>query len=68
LILAFFLKESFGNNKAEISLGTLLSELSPFDLRNGMKKRVWKLREEAFHVTHITGTVKHDVKINVGMF
>lgn len=43
----------------------LWSDESPFDLRNGMKKRVWKLREEAFHVTHITGTVKHDVKINV---
>jgi transposase len=43
----------------------LWSDESPFELRNGMRKRVWKLSEEAFHVTHYTATVKHEVKINV---
>ena len=43
----------------------LWSDESPFELRDGMRRRVWKLREETFHVTHYTGTVKHEVKINV---
>ena len=43
----------------------LFSDESPFQLRDNGKKRVWKLCEEEFHCSHYTGTVKHDVKINV---
>jgi transposase len=43
----------------------LWSDESPFVFRFNQKERVWKLMDEKFHPSLLTGTVKHDDKIMV---
>jgi transposase len=43
----------------------LWSDESPFVFRFNQRERVWKLSDEKFHPSLLTGTVKHDDKIMV---
>jgi hypothetical protein len=43
----------------------LWSDESPIHVRDRSTRRFWKLKEESFHISHYTGTIKHDDKINV---
>lgn len=43
----------------------LFSDESPFVLRFGPKRRIWRQHNERYSPKSLTGSVKHDIKINV---